>query len=143
MLRYASLLAPLILRASSSTSTRMSIANLMLAYAFLFFGGVFGLTALYIWVSMTYGVLIACIAMCVTMLSIGVIILLSKNDVKVPKPGVPSTVEGDPLAKHIPDALKNDPRFQQALEKIGENPVAATAGAVTVGMILSRELTGD
>lgn len=146
MLRYLSLLAPLILRAPGSTAKRLSLANLLFAYAFLFFGGVFGMTALYLWASKEFGVVIACLVMCATLLSLGVVMLLARlarKEGSVKKTNLPATLQGDPLAQHIPDSLKDDPRVQQLLEKIAENPLAASASAVALGMLVSRELLGD
>lgn len=143
MLRYASLLAPLLFGASRSPASQESLARLILAYMLVFFGIIFGLVALFIWAVESVGLMFGCAVMCILMVSAGALILMVRDRKTVASPGVPSNVEDDPLAKHIPDTLKDDPRIQQVLAKIGDNPVAATAGAVTVGMLLSRELIGD
>lgn len=143
MLKYISLLTPLIFGASGTRSNGVSIANLVLAYSMICAGIVFGFIALYIWAASTFGVITASGLMCVALLSAGALILIIKSDVKAKQPKVPALVEDDPLAKHIPDSLKNDPRVIQILEKIAENPVAASAGALSLGVLISRELSGD
>jgi len=52
---------------------------------------------------------------------------------------LPQNIENDALAAHIPDSLKDDPLLKKILVEISEKPIAATATALTVGMILSRE----
>ncbi len=59
-----------------------------------------------------------------------------------PKTGskqLPQNIENDLLAAHIPDNLKEDPVLKKILVEISEKPLAATATALTVGMLLSRE----
>ncbi|MGJ8562312.1 MAG: hypothetical protein ACSHXY_02060 [Alphaproteobacteria bacterium] len=101
------------------------------------------MTALYVWASTEFGVLIACLLMCGTLVSLGAIMMFAGKRGTVKKTSLPTTLQGDPLAQHIPDSLKDDPRVQQLLEKIAENPLAASASAVALGMLVSRELLGD
>ena len=52
---------------------------------------------------------------------------------------LPNNIEKDVLAANIPDSLKNDPMVKKVLGEISKKPLAASATALTIGMLLSRE----
>jgi len=52
---------------------------------------------------------------------------------------IPPKLADDPLAKYIPENVRENPTMQKLLYQIGESPVTATATAVTLGMLISRE----
>jgi len=91
----------------------------------------------------TYSLEMAFMAIGIILIS-GAIIIKFEQWRNRPKPSsrikqLPQNIQNDPLAAHIPDSLKNDPVLKKVLVEISEKPLAATATALTVGMLLSRE----
>ena len=58
---------------------------------------------------------------------------------KIETKPLPNNIKNDPLVAHIPDSLKDDPLVKKVLVEISENPMAASATALTIGLLLSRE----
>ena len=54
-----------------------------------------------------------------------------------------ANIEGDPLSDYIPESLKENPVLQKLLMQVSETPIAATVSAVTIGILISRELFED
>ncbi len=142
MLKYAKYAVPYLLRAPRRNPVK-NLAGLFLAYLLCFLATVFIVIAAFIWMSKEFGLEVAFAATGVTFMFSAFCILIGLNTPKpVPAP-TPPKIASDPLAKYIPESVKENPTMQKLLYQIGESPVTATATAVTVGMLLSRELIED
>ncbi len=113
------------------------------AYVLITASAIFALAMIFIWTAKSYSAIAACLVLSLLTLAIALVFLFSaKRKGRVPK-AAETTLDNDPLAKYIPESLRSNPAVEDILEKIAENPVAATAGAVTLGMLLSRDFLGD
>ncbi len=142
MLKILTFIVPFILKGTAKTPGK-SLAGQSAFYGLMFFGSLFLLFAIFTWLLKTYSLDVA-------FLGIGLILLSGAITVKtyqlkkrpVPKPEtkqLPANIQNDALAAHIPDNFKDDPLLKKVLTEISEKPMAATATALTFGMLLSRE----
>lgn len=138
MIKYLSYAAPYILRTQARNPVK-KIAGLLFAYILIGFSAVFLFIAVFIWMAKTYGTESAFAVVGGVMLLIGLIMIFILNRPKKVEVAVHPKVSNDPLAKFIPDNIKSNPTVQTLLQQIEDNPVTATATAVTVGMLLSKE----
>jgi len=53
---------------------------------------------------------------------------------------IDTAAANDPMAKYIPDTIKVNPTVQKLLHQVSESPITATATAVTIGVLLSKEI---
>lgn len=140
MLKLLTFAAPFFLKGASKGPVKTLIGNSAI-YTLLLIASFFVLAGVFTWVLKTYSLEAA-------FLGTGMILLVSAALIKFslwlrrPKKQsstLPENLEHDVLANHTPDSLKNDPLIQRVLTEIADKPVAATATAVTIGMLLSRE----
>jgi len=139
MIKYLSYVAPLILKAPKTNPvkklTGMLFAYLLLGLSFCFF-----LIAIYIWMASSFGTDIAFASLGLVTFVTAIILLISMKDKRVVQKPLPTRIKQDPLAKLIPDNIQSNPAIQKLLHQIGESPVTATATAVTIGVLLSKEI---
>jgi len=138
MIKYVKYAVPYLLKAPRRNPVK-SLAGFALAYILIALSAIFLFTASFIWLSKEYGSEIA-FATTGAILLISAIILLTAlkrpKDANVP---IPPKLANDPLAKYVPETVRENPTMQKLLYQIGESPVTATATAVTLGMLISRE----
>ena len=117
-----------------------NLAGFALAYSLIGISVIFLFTAAFIWLSKAYGTEVAFAATGLALLfaASNLLILLNRPKRELSAP-MPPKIAHDPLAKYIPETVRDNPTLQKLLHQIGESPVTATATAVTVGMLLSRE----
>lgn len=143
MYRYAKYAVPLILKAPRRSPVK-ALAGLFACYAMLFVGTLFLVTAAFIWTLQTYGTDAAFLAVGLffTTVSIAFLLWFKRSQIKR-QSLLPASINQDPLANYIPESLKENPTVQKLLMQISENPIAATATAATIGMLLSKEFLED
>ncbi len=139
-------LAPYIVKARRSSQGRKWTSQ-VLARGCLTLAGLFFLTAIFVWMTKTYGAEFGCLAVGLAFLIGWLVIYFTshrprKSDKTGAKPIGPSLDE-DALADLIPDELQNDPRVVSLVEKIKENPMGSTAAAVSLGFLISTQIIGD
>ncbi|WP_371395352.1 phage holin family protein [Fretibacter rubidus] len=138
MLRYAKYAVPYILKAPRRSPVK-SLAGLALSYILFLLGAIFLLIAAFIWVATHYGTDTAFLSLGTIFLISAAIFMMIAKDKRYVKPPLPDNVAQDPLAAHIPASVRENPTVQKLLLHVSENPVAATATAVTLGMLISNE----
>ena len=140
MLRLLTSIAPFLLKEPANSLVKTLIGR-SAVYALIFAGLVFIIAALFTWVSETYSLEMAFLTVG-TILLTGALtcqyIIWSRLSRKK-QPSLPKNMEHDLLATQIPETLARDPLIQRILKEIGDNPIPATATALTVGTLLSRE----
>lgn len=139
MIKYLSYAAPLILK-SSKTNPVKKLTGLFIAYLLIALSFVFCLIAAFIWVSKSYGADAAFATMGATTLLTAFIILAMTRDRKKRVVKIDTAAANDPMAKYIPDTIKANPTVQKLLHQVSESPITATATAVTIGVLLSKEI---
>lgn len=138
MIRYLSYAAPYILKSRARNPVK-KIAGLLFAYILIGLAAVFLFIAVFIWMAKLYGTESAFAAVGGTMLLLGLFMIFMLSRPKKTVVDLHENVSNDPLAKFIPDNIKSNASVQTMLQQIGENPVTATATAVTLGMLISKE----
>jgi len=141
MLKLLTYAAPFLLKGPTKGPVKKLIGR-SVVYALMFFGLLCGLAALFVWVYKTYSLEAAFLAVGAIFFT-GALIVNIAIWMKRPKPHIttlPEKLDGDFIASHLPASLVKDPVVQRILKEIAEKPVAATAVAVTLGMLVSREL---
>jgi hypothetical protein len=117
-----------------------SLAGFAVAYLLIGVAALFFLIASFIWLAKEYGTEIAFAATGAALLICASIMLIFLKRPKAEQAApLPPKLSNDPLAKYVPDTLRDNSTIQKLLYQVGESPVTATATAVTVGMLLSRE----
>lgn len=139
MIKYLSYAAPLILKTSKRNPVK-KLTGLLVAYLLLALSFTFSLIAVFIWVSKTYGADAAFAVMGLSTFATALILLAILKDKKKAVVRLDTATGNDPMAKYIPDTVKTNPTVQKLMHQVGESPITATATAVTIGMLLSREL---
>lgn len=149
MLRYVSLIAPLLLRKGTPNPVRV-LTGYMGAFFLTALAAVFLLCALFTWITKTYGLDVAFLAVGL-LLAIGAIgltimarvsqtvALKKKSDRDARIKGMLAAKE-DPLSGHIPDDVLSHPLSQKILAQVEDRPLAAGATAVGVGVLLSQQI---
>ncbi|WP_416876977.1 hypothetical protein [Litorimonas sp.] len=69
--------------------------------------------------------------------------LRAKNKLKPKEEDMPVGLEDDPLSAFLPDIIKENETVKNLVSQVSHNPIMATAAAVTLGMLLSREFFED
>lgn len=139
MIKYLTYIAPLILKAPRRNPVKQ-LAGLLLSYSLIGIAIIFLFIAGFIHISKLYGTEVAFAATGITMLLAGSILITLLSRPKSKHTPLPPKIANDPLAKYVPESIKENPTVQKLLYQIGESPVTATATAVTIGMLLSKEL---
>jgi len=142
MIKYASYLLPYLLKAPRRNPVKQ-LAGLLLAYALVAIAMIFLFIAVFVWTSKTYGTEMAFAGVGAALLLSGVAMLFWINRPKEVATPLPPRLAQDPLAQYVPDSMRSNPTIQKLLYQIGESPITATATAVTVGMLLSKEIFED
>lgn len=140
MLRFLTFVVPFLLKGATKGPVKTLIGRSTF-YAIVFFGIVFLLAALFVWVAKTYSLEIAFLTLGLLFLGFAVLSKLVewvKRRAKRRK-SIPKSMENDALAELLPDSLTDDPAIQNVLKKIGAHPVIAVGTAVALGAILARE----
>lgn len=139
MIKYAKYAVPYLIKAPRRNPVKQ-LAGFALAFLLLGLSALFLFIAIFIWLSKEFGTEIAFASTGGGLLFCAIILLMILKQSKPEAAPIPPNIAHDPLAKYVPDTLRDNPTVQKLLFQIGENPVAATASAVTIGMLLSREL---
>jgi|GEM_PF-1494543 len=154
MLRLLLTAAPYLLKGPSKSSQKF-IASRLLALALFVLGGLALLIALFLWIEPRFGADSAWLLTGLILFGLGVVFLSRSGSqakalrVKASPTGLsltdtPGTLpKSDPLASILPESLRRDPNINAIMRQVSENPVAASAAALTIGMLISRELFGD
>ena len=166
MLKFLTLVAPYILKGRKS-GPATKVAGRSLVYMLIGLATIFLLSALFVLtlqeVSLEAAFAIVGVALLFLALTVHLLMSLkTKTNSKgralsnsrgnnekylagpeLPKGNLPETMQNDLLANYIPDGLKDDPVIGKLLKEIGENPITSTAVAVTLGMLISRDLFKD
>lgn len=120
-----------------------SLVGIAFAYSLMALAALFIVVAAFIWLAKAYGTETALASTGGVLFLTGAIMLFWLRAPKVRPSTMHPKLASDPLAKHIPQNLRENPTMQKLLNEIAENPVMATAMAVTVGMLLSKEILED
>lgn len=149
MLKYVSILAPLILRKGSPNPVK-TLTNYMGAILLGILAGLFFLAALFTWVATNYGLDLAFLTVGLSFMVLAIVLLTmakisqartlklqSEREARIK--GLLATRD-DPLADHIPDELLAHPVSQKVLAQIEDKPLVASAAALGVGVLLSHQL---
>ena len=142
MLKILTIIAPFVLKGAAKNPAK-SLAGQFGFYVLFLCGSLFLCCAIFIWLKKTYSFEVA-------FLGLGLLFMIGAAAIKFfqwqsrlrPKLAVsplPNNIENDVLAANIPDSLKNDPMVKKVLGEISKKPLAASATALTIGMLLSRE----
>lgn len=137
-------LAPYYLR-SRHKSPAKAIAGLAMT---VFLGGIaaiFFLTALFIGALQSYGAVMACLTLGTVCMAFGLLTYVLTHRRKPVHKAQTQAAHGanleDPLMEKLPDGIKFDPRIQGILAQVSSNPLAAGTAAVTLGYVLSGEIS--
>lgn len=142
MIKYASFLVPYLLKAPSKNPVKQ-LAGLLLAYVLVAVAMIFLFIAGFIWTSKAFGTEMAFASVGAGLLLSGIMLIFWLNRPKKVATPLPPRLAQDPLAQYVPESVRSNPTIQKLLYQIGESPVTATATAVTVGVLLSKELFED
>ncbi len=138
MLRYAKYAVPFLLKAPRRSPVK-ALAGVAAAYLMLSVGVLLVVVAAFIWTFKNYGSDIAFLATGLFFIALSASFLIWSKSRKRLKAAMPTNINQDPLANYIPETLKDSPLIQKLLIHISENPIAATATAATLGILLSKE----
>lgn len=149
MLKYATTIAPLLLRLGAPKPAR-ALRNYVGEVFLIGLASVFFLAALFTWTASTYGLDIAFLTMAfiLTVFAIGLKIkarvskrtafkAVQDRDAKIK--GVLAAKE-DPLADYIPEDLLAHPVVQKILAQIEDKPFLSVLVAIVLGIVLSHQL---
>lgn len=145
MLRYISLIAPILLRKKTSRSIR-AMSGYMGAIFLTGVAIIFFLAALFTWTRNSYGldVALAVIGLVLLFMALCLSILGRQSFKKSPivRNGEAPLLaaQDDPVAAFLPDEAFENPAIQKLLLQINEKPFASSATAVGLGVLLSRQL---
>ncbi|MEM7729274.1 MAG: hypothetical protein AAF311_08365 [Pseudomonadota bacterium] len=149
MLRYATIIAPLLMRKGTPNPVRV-LTGYMGALFLTVIAGVFFLAALFTWIATNYGLDVAflCIALILTAGAIGLTIMarvsqtvaLKKAEDRHARIKGMLAAKEDPLSEHIPEEVLTHPISQKILAQVEDRPFVAGATAVGLGIMLSRQL---
>lgn len=112
-------------------------------YGLILAGVIFALSAIYLMLLEVSNAVVANAIFSLILVGLGGALLTANRWKRAKSDELPAPVHNDPLAQYIPDSIKSDPTVKQLLEKVAENPIFASAGGVTVGMLLANEFYGD
>ena len=142
MLKVLTFIAPFILKGAVKDPAK-SLAGQSAFYGLFFFGFLFLLAAVFTCLMKTYSLEVAFSGLGIILIAGALTIKFfqwqSQQKSKPKAKRLPYNIENDALAAHIPDNIKDDPLLKKILNEIGEKPLAATATALTLGVLLSRE----
>ncbi|NNC37753.1 MAG: hypothetical protein HKO02_09875 [Hyphomonadaceae bacterium] len=139
MYRIIALLAPIIMRAGAHRSTKT--LGLLLTGGFLVILGIFLVTsAAFVWIAAKYSVDVAFLCTGILALLIGGAVFYYTRKTKTGTIAIPEGMKDDPLARYIPESVARDPIVKKILAQIEANPLEASAAAVALGTLISREL---
>lgn len=143
MLKLITLAAPLLLQGRSKPPAR-SLAGRLLMAILILGAGLCLLGALFVWVLKTYSLELAFLTLGGTLFLGALIAAYAFRPAReaVKEAATPAPIGNDALAKYIPESVAQDPLVQRIVKEISDKPVAATASAVVIGMLLSREVFG-
>jgi len=138
MIKYAKYAVPYLMKAPRRNPVK-NLAGFALAYILIILSAFFILTASFIWLTKEYGAEVAFAVTGGTLLFSAITLLAILRRPRKAAAPIPPKLADDPLAKYIPENVRENPTMQKLLYQIGESPVTATATAVTLGMLISRE----
>lgn len=153
MLKYASLLAPLLMRNGTPNPVRV-FTGYVGAMFLSVFAAIFFLAALFVWIATNYGLDVAflTVALILTVGAIGLTIMARVSQTVKLKTEADRheriqamlAAKSDPLADHIPDEWLTHPASQKILAQIEDKPFVAAAAAAGLGLALSSKIvSGD
>ncbi|WP_298916000.1 hypothetical protein [uncultured Algimonas sp.] len=152
MLRYATFIAPLLMRKGTPNPVRV-LTGYMGALFLSIFAGIFFLAALFTWIATTYGLDVAflVIALILSVGAIGLTIMARVSQTIALKKAKDrhARIKGmlaakeDPLSEHIPEEILTHPISQKILAQVEDKPFVAGATALGLGIMLSRQLLGE
>lgn len=149
MLKYVSIIAPLILRRGTKNPVR-TLSGYMGAIVLTIIAAIFLLAALFTWIASNYGLDLAflTVGLIFVLGALTLVIIARRSEIKGRKlqeerhaqiKGLLAATD-DPLAEHIPDDILMHPISQKVLAQVEDKPLMAGATAVGLGVILSRQL---
>lgn len=149
MLRYVSLIAPLLMRRGTSNPVK-AMTGYVGALFLSVFAGIFFLATIFTWVSEQYGLDVAFLTIALIFtagaVSLTVMARVPRNVELKKLADREAEIKGllaagqDPLSGHIPDELLTHPVSQQILAQIEDRPWTASAAAMGLGLLISRQL---
>ncbi|MGB6231697.1 MAG: hypothetical protein WBF53_16390 [Litorimonas sp.] len=149
MLRYATIIAPLLMRKGTPNPVRV-LTGYMGALFLTIFAAIFFLAALFTWIATTFGLDVAflTIALILTAGAIGLTIMarvsqtvkLKSEKDRQARIKAMLAAKNDPLSEHIPEEVLTHPLSQKVLAQVEDHPWMATTTAVGLGVMLSRQL---
>ncbi len=124
------------------------MAGMFASMAFFSLAAVFILTAAFIYIAREYGADLAFLAIGIIFLVTGLIFFTKslmdhREKMKVEEVAGVAIAKTDPLAKLLPDSIKNNPAIEKILAQIATNPVTAAAAALSLGLLLAHEFLED
>ncbi len=148
MLRYATIIAPLLMRKGTPNPVRV-LTGYMGALFMTLFAGVFFLAALFTWIATSFGLDVAflTIALILTLGAIALTIMarvsktieLKKVEDRHLRIKTMLASKEDPLSDHIPEDVLMHPFTQKVLAQVEDKPWIASATALGLGMMLSHQ----
>lgn len=152
MLRYATIIAPLLMRKGTPNPVRV-LTGYMGALFLTVIAVIFFLAALFTWIAVNFGLDVAFLAIAL-ILSAGAIALtimarvsqtiaLKKSADRHARIKGMLAAKEDPLSEHIPDEILTHPLSQKILAQVEERPWVAGATAMGLGMMIARQLIDD
>lgn len=149
MLKYVTLIAPLLLKHATSSPVK-TLSGYMGAVLLLGLAAIFFLAALFTWTASHYGLDVAFLvtALILMIAAIGLIVMARRTKAKTIKDTEEryAQIKGmlaakdDPLGQHVPDDILSHPAVQKILAEIEEKPFLASAAAIGLGLVISRQI---
>lgn len=143
MLKLLLAVAPYFINARDTSSQKQRAGSLpaLLFYALC---GITLITAIFVYVTSVYGFAIGFLAISGIFLSIGLFLSIkAKRQTAIKRNDAASASQTDPIAALVPSSVMQDPAVSKLVGQISANPLAASAIAVALGMIVTREFMKD
>lgn len=143
MIKFLLTAAPYLLKMPAARSQKQ-VARSFTALALFALGGLALTAAAFIFVTSVYGAAVGFVTISGMFFTAGLVLFLKSKRAVVLKNEI--TIAGtssDPIAAMVPDGVLKDPAVSKVLAQISKNPLAASAAAATIGMLITREFMGD
>ena len=147
MLKLILAAAPYLLKAPKSAPSR-SIGGALIGALLICVASVFLLVATFLVVDRNLGPEMACLTVGAVLLIAGVVFWISskpKLAAKASEQDASALVaaHNDPVAGLLPEGFKDMPAVQKIMSQMAANPVAASAAALSLGLLISHEIFKD
>ncbi len=147
MLKLLLAAAPYLLKAPKS-APRRSIGGALVGALLICVAAIFLLVALFLVVQTNLGPEMACLTIGAILLIAGLVFWMSSR-AKLPAKAIDpeaaalAKTQQDPIAGLLPDGFKDSPAVKKIMTQMAENPIAASAAALSLGLIISHEIFKD